>query len=195
MPDEFEMHAREVLGSRDKKLLKDLLGLRAKALNTKVPRSYGAKQINDQNQKLFDQAAQLLGPKRFELVFGFPADERVNLVDPALMEITRQVRPSSKSKVQYRAPTTVTIGVLASSLAKQHAMPKKEMESVIGDLVGNIVTHLKKGQRIRIGGLGILQVRRRAARIGRNPSTGQTIKIKSSKKVAFRASKELKEKI
>ena len=52
---------------------------------------------------------------------------------------------------------------------------------------------LKKGDRIRIGGLGILQVRKRAARMGRNPATGEPIKIKASKKVAFRAAKELKE--
>jgi hypothetical protein len=45
-------------------------------------------------------------------------------------------------------------------------------------------------QRIRIAGLGILQVRKRAARMGRNPATGEAIKIKASKKV--RATKELK---
>ena len=50
----------------------------------------------------------------------------------------------------------------------------------------------KKGEGIRIAGLGILQVRKRAARMGRNPATGEAIKIKASKKVAFRASKELK---
>jgi DNA-binding protein HU-beta len=66
---------------------------------------------------------------------------------------------------------------------------------VLGNLVENIVKHLKKGERIRIGGLGILQVRRRAARMGRNPATGEPIQIKASKKVAFRASKDLKEAI
>jgi DNA-binding protein HU-beta len=40
-----------------------------------------------------------------------------------------------------------------------------------------------------------LQVRKRAARMGRNPATGEAIQIKASKKVAFRASKELKEAI
>ncbi|MGB3504485.1 MAG: HU family DNA-binding protein, partial [Xanthobacteraceae bacterium] len=55
--------------------------------------------------------------------------------------------------------------------------------------------HLKKGERVRIVGLGILQVRKRAARTGRNPATGETIQIKASKKVAFRAAKELKEAI
>ena len=53
--------------------------------------------------------------------------------------------------------------------------------------------HLKKGDRLRINGLGILQVRKRAARMERNPATGEAIKIKASKKVAFRASKEPEE--
>jgi len=62
----------------------------------------------------------------------------------------------------------------------------------LNDLVGLITKHLKKGERIRIAGLGILQVRKRAARMGRNPATGEAIQIKAGKKVAFRASKELK---
>ena len=62
----------------------------------------------------------------------------------------------------------------------------------MNDLVALITKHLKKGERIRIVGLGILQVRKRAARMGRNPATGEAIKIKASKKVAFRAAKELK---
>ena len=58
-----------------------------------------------------------------------------------------------------------------------------------------ITKHLKKGERVKIAGLGILQVRKRAARMGRNPATGEAIKIKASKKVAFRAAKDLKEAI
>ncbi|MBN9051885.1 MAG: HU family DNA-binding protein [Rhizobiales bacterium] len=92
-------------------------------------------------------------------------------------------------------PTTVTLKHLAAALAEDHEMPKKQAEAVLTDLVANIVKHLKKGERIRIGGLGILQVRKRAARMGRNPATGEQIQIKASKKVAFRAAKELKESI
>ena len=58
-----------------------------------------------------------------------------------------------------------------------------------------LTKHLKKGDRIRLVGLGVLVVRKRAARMGRNPATGEPVKIKASKKVAFRASKELKESI
>ena len=90
---------------------------------------------------------------------------------------------------------TVTLKHLAANIAEQHEMAKKQSEAILGNMVELIVKHLKKGDRIRIGGLGILQVRKRAARMGRNPATGEPIKIKASKKVAFRAAKELKEAI
>jgi DNA-binding protein HU-beta len=89
--------------------------------------------------------------------------------------------------------TTVTLKHLAATLAEAHEMSKKQSEAILGDLVALVTKHLKKGERIRIGGLGILQVRKRAARMGRNPATGEQIQIKASKKVAFRAAKELKE--
>ena len=90
-------------------------------------------------------------------------------------------------------PTTITLKHLAAALSEEHELSKKSAEAILGDLVSKITKHLKKGERIRIVGLGILQVRKRAARMGRNPATGEAIQIKASKKVAFRAAKELKE--
>ena len=100
---------------------------------------------------------------------------------------------AAKKPTKSATPTTVTLKHLAASLAEAHEIPKKQADAVLTDLVGLLVKHLKKGERIRIVGLGILQVRKRAARMGRNPATGEAIKIKASKKVAFRAAKELKE--
>jgi DNA-binding protein HU-beta len=91
--------------------------------------------------------------------------------------------------------TTITLRNLAAKLSEEHELAKKKTEAILGDLVGHVAKHLKKGDRIRIGGLGILQVRKRAARMGRNPATGEPIQIKASKKVAFRAAKELKESV
>ena len=88
---------------------------------------------------------------------------------------------------------TVSLKHLAAALAESHEMPKKQSEAILGDLVDLVTKHLKKGDRIRLVGLGVLVVRKRAARMGRNPATGEPIQIKASKKVAFRASKELKE--
>ncbi len=90
---------------------------------------------------------------------------------------------------------TVTLKQIAADLAGRHEMPKRQAETMLNEMVEMVVKNLKKGSRIRIGGLGILQVKKRAARMGRNPATGEAIKIKASKKVAFRALKELKEAI
>ena len=98
-------------------------------------------------------------------------------------------------KAAKGASSTVTLKHLAAAVAEDHEMAKKQAEAVLTSMVDLIVKHLKKGDRIRIGGLGILVVRRRAARMGRNPATGEAIKIKASKKVAFRAAKDLKEAI
>ncbi len=93
------------------------------------------------------------------------------------------------------APVTVTVKHLAASIAEAQDLSKKQAEAVLTDTVDMIVKHLKRGDRVRIVGLGILQVRKRAARVGRNPATGEPIQIKASKKVTFRAVKELKEAI
>jgi DNA-binding protein HU-beta len=97
------------------------------------------------------------------------------------------------AKKAAATPNTVTLKHLAAALAEDHELSKKQAETILGDLVTRVTKHLKKGDRIRIVGLGILQVRKRAARMGRNPATGEQIHIKASKKVAFRAAKELKE--
>jgi DNA-binding protein HU-beta len=99
-------------------------------------------------------------------------------------------KPAAKAKVE-----TVSLKQLASELAGKHELTNKKAALLLDDMVGLITKQLKKGVRIRLTGLGILQVRKRAARMGRNPATGEAIKIKASKKVAFRAAKELKEAI
>jgi DNA-binding protein HU-beta len=103
-------------------------------------------------------------------------------------------KPAKKAAPAKAAPQmTVTLKHLAAALSDSHDLPKRQAEAVLGDLVTLTTRHLKKGDKIRLTGLGILQVRKRAARMGRNPATGEAIKIKANKKVAFRVAKELKE--
>jgi DNA-binding protein HU-beta len=112
------------------------------------------------------------------------------------MPIAKRTSPAARAKpsaVKTVAPATVTLKHLAAALAEDHEVPKKQAEAVLGDLVTLTTKHLKKGNKIRLTGIGIFQVRRRAARMGRNPATGEAVKIKASKKVAFRPAKELKE--
>src|SRR5438045_9217213 len=101
-------------------------------------------------------------------------------------------KPAPAAKVAAGTPAkaapqpTVTLKHLAAALAEDHDLPKKQAEAMLGDLVALTTRHLKKGDTIRFSGLGILQVRKRAARMGRNPATGEAIKIKASKKAAVR---------
>jgi DNA-binding protein HU-beta len=111
---------------------------------------------------------------------------------PMRKPMAKQAATPAK-KAAAPAQATVTLKQIAADLAEKHEMPKKQAEAMLNDMVAVTTKHLKKGDRIRLTGLGILQVRKRAARMGRNPATGEAIKIKASKKIAFRASKELKE--
>ena len=99
---------------------------------------------------------------------------------------TKPAAPKAKTE-------TMSTRQLAAALAEKQELTNKQANAIMEDMVGLITKQLKKGVRIRLNGLGILQVRKRAARMGRNPATGEAIKIKASKKVAFRAAKELKE--
>ena len=92
-------------------------------------------------------------------------------------------------------PEIVTIRQLAATLAESHGLSQKQANEVIAETVALIGQHLKNSATIRLAGLGTLEVRKRAARMGRNPSTGEPIEIKASKKVAFRAAKDLNEAI
>jgi DNA-binding protein HU-beta len=96
--------------------------------------------------------------------------------------------------VKAKTPVpVVTLKHIAAEIAEAHEVPKTRAETMLADTVDRLARHLVKGNKVRIVGLGIFQVKRREARMGRNPQTGEAVKIKASKKVTFRAGKELKE--
>ena len=82
---------------------------------------------------------------------------------------------------------TIPLSKLAGELAEKSDMSKKAVNELLGAFIDLTVKHLKKGNKVRMTGFGIFQVRKRPARMGRNPATGEQIKIKASKKLAFRA--------
>ena len=98
-------------------------------------------------------------------------------------------------------PPIVTLKHLAEWAGYDHGLPKKQAIEMLTGFVADIGRVLKKGSKIRIPNLGVLQVRirpARPARKGRNPATGEEIQIKASKaskKVAFRVAKGLSEAI
>jgi DNA-binding protein HU-beta len=98
------------------------------------------------------------------------------------------VRGAAKKKAE-----TITLKLVFEQLALQREMPKKHGHEMMEGMIDLVTAHLKKGDRVRMSGLGVLQVKDRPARLGRNPATGESIQIAASKKVAFRPAKELKE--
>ena len=88
---------------------------------------------------------------------------------------------------------TITLKAVFDQLAEAHEMPKKQAQALAAGMVEMVTDRLKNGERVRMSGLGILEVKDRPARTGRNPATGEAIQIAASKKVAVRVAKELKE--
>jgi DNA-binding protein HU-beta len=101
----------------------------------------------------------------------------------------------ARAPIKAAAAATVTLKQLAAEIAEHKQIAKREADTLLTSLVGILVQHLKEGDRLRIGGLGILEVKDRPERIGRNPGTGEAMTIKASRKIAFRPAKELKEAI
>ncbi len=102
------------------------------------------------------------------------------------------VKKTAKASAASASPI-LTLRNIADRLSEMHEVPKRQANEMLNQVVEMIAKSLKKGDKIRLSGLGILQVRKRAARTGRNPQTGEAIKIKASKKIAFRPAKELKD--
>jgi DNA-binding protein HU-beta len=104
------------------------------------------------------------------------------------------VKKTAKASASSASPI-LTLRNIADRLSEMHEVPKRQANEMLNQVVEMIAKSLKKGDKIRLTGLGILQVRKRAARMGRNPQTGEPVKIKASKKIAFRAAKDLKDSI
>jgi len=77
-------------------------------------------------------------------------------------------------------------------VADESKVAKKDVKKVLEAYTSVIVAVLKKDKKVKLPGLGIFAVKHRAARIGRNPMTGEQIQIPAKKVVKFRVAKEVK---
>ena len=112
----------------------------------------------------------------------------------AAKPMTAAKKPAARANPKKSAET-VTLKTVFEQLAEAHDLPKKQAQSLLTGFVTSVIGILKNGDRIRMSGLGILAVKTREARMGRNPPTGESIQIKASRKVGFRPAKELKDAI
>jgi DNA-binding protein HU-beta len=106
----------------------------------------------------------------------------------------RKAKPATPApKAKAAAAPVVTLKTVFEQLGEAHDLPKKQTHALLADFVVAVTGHLKQGARLRMSGLGILEVKSRKARMGRNPATGEPIQIKASRKIGFRPAKELKD--
>ena len=82
---------------------------------------------------------------------------------------------------------------LIAAVAEKTGLSKKAAGDAVAATFDEIAGALKKGDKVQLIGFGTFEVRKRAARLARNPQTGAEIKIKASKAPAFKAGKALKD--
>jgi DNA-binding protein HU-beta len=101
-------------------------------------------------------------------------------------------KATTTKKTSRNGDGALTLKEIGLSLAETFEIPRSHANDYLAETIVILTDHLKKGRKVRINGLGVFQVKKRAARKGRNPATGESIKIKASKRVAFAASRDLK---
>jgi len=84
---------------------------------------------------------------------------------------------------------------LIDQVAKEIDHTKVETKGVVECVFKNITDCLAKGDAVRLMGFGIFSIRKRAARVARNPRTGERVAILAKSVPVFKASKELKQKV
>ena len=82
---------------------------------------------------------------------------------------------------------------LVAAVAEQADISKKDAEKVLKAFVDVVTEEMKKGEKVQLVGFGTFEVSERAARAGRNPQTGKTMKIEACKAPKFKAGKALKD--
>ena len=87
----------------------------------------------------------------------------------------------------------MTKSQFVAKLADQTEMSKKQVDGFLNDMVNLITTAVKKGDTVKIPNLGAWKKRKTSARMGRNPQTGEPIKIPARTKVRFTVAKSFKE--
>ena len=82
---------------------------------------------------------------------------------------------------------------LISSIADKTGLTKKDSEKALAAFIASVEEQLQKGDKVQLVGFGTFEISERAARTGKNPQTGEEIKIAASKAPKFKAGKALKE--
>ena len=106
----------------------------------------------------------------------------------------KKAAPMASKPVRVTATPgkTVTASALLQSVADHLGVKKSEAKALTEGYLDVVKAYVLKGAKVKIGDVGMIMIRHRKARMGRNPQTGEQVKIKASKKLAFRQSAVMK---
>lgn len=111
---------------------------------------------------------------------------------PARKTAKKAAAPARSIKVTAPAGKAITQGALMQVVADHTEMSRADAKRFVETYIDVVKAHVLKGVKVKLGDLGMVMIRHRKARIGRNPQTGEPVKIKASKKLAFRQSAAMK---
>jgi DNA-binding protein HU-beta len=113
---------------------------------------------------------------------------------PAKKKTAAKAAPAARPvRVSSPAGKTISAGALMQAVADHAEMTRAEAKRFVENYIDVVRAHVLKGVKVKIGDLGMIMIRSRKARMGRNPATGEPVKIKASKKLAFRQSAMMKQ--
>ena len=125
---------------------------------------------SDGSPRILRKISLRLVPARVDSVEAHSDSEKL------MAKKAQAARTAPKKKATPKAAATspvVTLKHIAAQMAETHELPTNRAVAMLNDTVDLLSKHLVKGSKVRIVGLGIFQVKRRQARMGRNPRTGR----------------------
>jgi nucleoid DNA-binding protein len=114
---------------------------------------------------------------------------------PAKKAAAKPAAPTKAIKVTAPVGKAITASALLQMVADHNEMSRADAKRFIEGYVDVVKANVLKGVKVKIGDLGMIMIRSRKARMGRNPQTGAPVKIKASKKLAFRQSATMRDSV
>lgn len=104
-------------------------------------------------------------------------------------------KPTAPKAIKVTAPAgkAITQSALLQIVADRNEISKAEAKRFVESYLEVVKAHVLKGVKVKLGDIGMIMIRARKARMGRNPQTGAPVKIKASKKLAFRQSATMRD--
>jgi len=109
---------------------------------------------------------------------------------------SKKEKVAAKKKENKEESSKIRVKDLAREISKEYSdLSIGAAHEIVGKIFNNISTHIMSGKMVSIHGFGQFRVKDRSERMGRNPQTGEQIKIEATKSVKFKSAKSLKQSV